>query len=150
MQPTALLQLAFCLLAYSLASPSQPSMLNSKQRNLPSRDEINCLPCICNSGTALVLTKAELRQNKRSHLDEVSVSPFNPSTTSQQTSSTPNSNRTRDTSQQASQSWPPTTETVLTALFRAIVTVLSLLNVNFTWRIHGKETVIVDEHDESH
>lgn len=34
-------------------------------------------------------------------------------------------------------SWVPTLETVITSIFRTVITVLSLFNVNITWKLHG-------------
>lgn len=40
-------------------------------------------------------------------------------------------------SHQACPSWLPNLESIVTGVFRAFLTILSLLNINFTWRIHG-------------
>ena len=70
-------------------------------------------------------------RSKRSHDGEISISPdsFSPPSPL---------NHTQASTPATDQWWPPTAETVLTAVFRAVVTILSLLNVNFTWRIHGE------------
>ena len=78
------------------------------------------------------------RALKRARKDDLSISPgaslpFPPSYGS------PSDNTTNDTTGIASlPGRSPSIETVATAIYRAVLTVLTLFNVNFTWRIHGK------------
>lgn len=69
---------------------------------------------------------------------EVSLSP------QPETTSTPSSNSTQ-TSQdrQNSPTRLPTTEAILTATFRIIMTIMTFFNVNFTWQIHGMQATLI-------
>ena len=137
MQLLAFILIAFVVTGHTSTLPSQLNVFNTKKQKIPSRDQTNCLPCICGSRVNSGFNHAGILQSKRSHPGEVSMSPSEPSISLQQSPSPANSSQAHVFDQQKSQLWPPTVETVLTALFRAVVTVLSLLNVNFTWRIHG-------------
>ena len=88
---------------------------------VPELDQINSSCCVCNQDS--------VRRYKRSPHGEVSLSPGDAFRSLSQANST--------SGETSSQAWPPTVETILTVTFRAVVTVLSLLNVGFTWRIHG-------------
>ena len=66
---------------------------------------------------------------------EISISP-------QVGSSADSSNSTSSLLPQKSQNippWIPTSEKIITAIFRAFMAILTLVNVNFTWRIHGMQ-----------
>ena len=73
-------------------------------------------------------------QQRRSGYGEISLSPqIQPPT-----ASSPNSSQIT----QSTPPWIPSSETIVTAVFRAFITVLTLFNVNITWRIHGKHGAI--------
>ena len=81
---------------------------------------------------------AHYRALKRARKDELSISPgaLLPSPPSY---GSPSDNTTYTTTDSASlPGWSPSVETIVTAIFRALLTVLTLFNVNITWRIHGK------------
>ena len=110
-------------LAHTLSLP--PNAVTSTAAQVSRPDQTNHSCCVCPlDGT---------RQYKRSHHGEVSVSPGEGLQPSSQANST--------SGQQSSNLWPPTVETILTVIFRVVVTLLSLLNVGFTWRIHGMSFV---------
>ena len=89
----------------------------------PNRFNRSC--CACHSES--------IHRYKRSPHGEVSLSPGDPFQSSSQANST--------LGEISSHSWPPTIDTLVTVIFRAVVTILSLLNVGFTWRIHGTSAV---------
>ena len=129
MKLTVLIPFTFAIVntGPTLALPS--NSLNPHQAQTLQPYQSSCVPCICPP-------RLESRY-KRSHPNgEVSVSPGD--SLQQPRSSDTNSSRYHQDDAQSVQWWPPSLETVLTAIFRAIVTILSLLNVNFTWRIHGQ------------
>lgn len=76
---------------------------------------------------------ASSHQSKRSPKGDISIEPgaFHSGNTL---------NATQIPGQESSQRWTPTFEGILTAIFRAVITILSLLNVNFTWRVHGRSS----------
>ena len=83
---------------------------------------------------------------KRSRKGEFSISPPSPPSSPSAPSLTPISRAPKKTNHTSTssaapnlQSWTPLLERILTAVFRAVITILTLFNVNFTWRIHGKE-----------
>ena len=131
MKLTVLIPITFAIVntGPTLALPS--NSLNSHQAQTLQPYQSSCVPCICPP-------RLESRY-KRSHPNgEVSVSPEG--SFRQPQSSDANFSRYYEYDTQSTQGWPQFLDTVLTALFRTIVTVLSLLNVNFTWRIHGQWT----------
>ena len=69
------------------------------------------------------------RQRRSAH-GEVSLSPQIESPTAPSTNSTQ--------TPQNSSPWIPSSEAIDTAVFRTFITILTLFNVNITWRIHGK------------
>ena len=125
MNPIILL-IVFLALSFSASFPPQANIPNPDQRHVPDLNTVNqcCRPC----APINPIPQANLRPSKRSHQVEISFSP---------SSSATNTNQSNTLGQQESSAWPPTAETILTAIFRAVVTILSLLNVNFTWRLHG-------------
>ena len=128
--------LAFSALAY-LAQSS-----HSKEHLLPELHHIGHSSCLCYPDTNV--PRAVVQVSKRSHQGEIAVSPGDPSPSPPTSALSDQSNQTNVTSSQESSSWLPSTDTIVTAVFRAVITILSLLNANFTWRIHGKE--IYEEH----
>ena len=95
-----------------------------------------CTPCPNIGARPAVF--AHYRALKRAREDELSISPgaLLPSPPSYVS---PSNNTTNDTTDIARLSvWSPSVETIVTAIFRAFLTVLALFNVNITWRIHGK------------
>ena len=127
--------LCLVVLIISFHSPIQASAL--KPRNIRHRmqDNINKVNCTCAPpATQSILDPGQL---KRSLPNEISSTP--------QILSSPNIstlNKTQVLGQSSTVSWPPTVETIITPIFRAVITILSLLNVNFTWRIHGATTIL--------
>ena len=121
-----ILVLLFSALSLSVSFPSQSNVPNLNQRHKSHPSTVNqcCRPC----APANPIPQANIRLSKRSHRGEISFSP---------SSSTTNTNQSNVSSPEKFPSWPPTAETIVTAIFRAVVTILSLLNVNFTWRLHG-------------
>lgn len=81
----------------------------------------------------------QARRSKRYPKSDISIEPGAapppPNPPSNNDSNEPNT--IHASAQQNAHSWTPTLGTILTAIFRAIITILSLLNVNITWRIHG-------------
>ena len=129
MKPATLLTINFAIFTLGLALSLQPNDINLDRAPSHRWDQAGCAPCPC-------LHKPE-RPFKRSYEGEVSIAPRDP--LQQAPSSISNSNQTRNDNSKTTQWWPPSSEAVLTAVFRAVVTLLSLLNVNFTWRIHGMQ-----------
>lgn len=81
---------------------------------------------------------AHYRALKRVRKDELSISP-GASLPSLPSYGSPSDNTTNNTTNIASQpGWSPSIDNIVTAIFRALLTVLTLFNVNITWRIHGK------------
>ncbi len=80
------------------------------------------------------------RAHKRARKDNVSISPgaLLPSPPSYGPRMDNTTNHTTDI---ANLPWSsPSIETIVTAIFRALITILTLFNVNITWRIHGKSS----------
>ena len=95
-----------------------------------------CTPCPSISDHSAVF--AHYRALKRARKDDLSISP-GASLPSPPSYSSPSENTTNNTTDIASlPGWSPSIDTIVTAIFRAILTVLTLFNVNITWRIHGK------------
>lgn len=92
-----------------------------------------CTTCICIDGR--LAFSSHHTPHKRSRRPDVSFPP--PSIAA------PSAKNNTDISQPAIEhSQPPlgssTSQTLITALFRAVITILTLFNVNITWRLHGK------------
>lgn len=70
-------------------------------------------------------------QSKRSHNKNISITPGS--------LPVPPNNIKASTSGYNSTSGPgvPTVDTIITTIFRALITILSLLNLNINWRLHG-------------
>ena len=123
------------LYAAAASSVSLPRSLQSSMDSIDQTesydthglDYVKQPPCLCSSSHI-----------RRSHQAEVSMSPGEMSSSPSQNAS---SSQTTSPNQEQTKLWPPTMETVLTATFRVFITILSLLNVNFTWRLHGKDTL---------
>ena len=80
------------------------------------------------------------RALKRTRKDDVSISPGS-SLPSPPSYGPRSNNNTNDTADIANLPWPsPSIEIIVTAIFRALLTILTLFNVNITWRIHGKSS----------
>ena len=131
---------ALALSALALSVPSSHSLDYTKPYHIihPS--------CICQPDLAILLHTTP-RQSKRSYHEKIAVSPADsspPPPPSPTTGSSPSSSQTNTAHLQNSKLWPPSTETIVTSVFRAVITILSLLNVNFTWRIHGNEALYGD------
>ena len=76
----------------------------------------------------------------RARKEDLSISP-NALLPSPPTYSPRSDNATNNTTDIANLPWSsPSTETIVTAIFRALLTILTLFNVNITWRIHGKSS----------
>lgn len=75
---------------------------------------------------------------KRSHKIDISVFPASSPPIVNSGSEGGNTTLADSAEQSYPSSWAPTWETTITAIFRAVITILSLLNINITWRIHGK------------
>ena len=101
--------------------------------HMPGNTSGDCTPCLCVAGRLALSSHHNLL--KRSHKPESSISP--------PTLAPPNSNGKTNNTQIADQeSTLPssllTLENLITVVFRAVITVLTIFNVNITWRIHGK------------
>ena len=97
-----------------------------------------CTPCPSIGDRPAFFEK--YRALERARKDDVSISPgaLLPSPPSYGTRS---NNTNNDTTDIANLPWSsPSTETIVTAIFRALLTILTLFNVNITWRIHGKSS----------
>ena len=80
------------------------------------------------------------RALKRARKDDYSISPGS-SLPSPPSYGPRSNNNTNDTADIAKLPWPsPSIEIIVTAIFRALLTILTLFNVNITWRIHGKSS----------
>ena len=132
-----LLSPALVALSITRAISVPPSTLDRLQSGGPVALQAQC-SCECPSKDTVIIPS--IRRSERSPHSEVSLSPDNPSSSS---SSATNWTQSRGSHDQSSSNWPPTTETLVTAVFRAIITILSLLNVGFTWRIHGNSICIM-------
>ena len=83
---------------------------------------------------------AHYRALKRARKDDLSISP-GASLPSPPSYGSHKDNTTKNTTDiGSSPGWSPSIETIVTAIFRALLTVLTLFNVNITWRIHGKSS----------
>ena len=129
------------LLVFVLATPIQPLALSSGHKNvrlgcdeLPDGYKASC--SINEHISRTPISTSGDQQIKRSHQREVSVSPE--TLFQQPSSSNTNSTESQSSGFQAVSWWPPSTETILTAVFRAVMAIMSLLNMNVTWRIHGQ------------
>ena len=92
-----------------------------------------CTPCPSIGDRPAFLEK--YRALKRAHEDDLAISPGS-SLPSPPSYGPRSDNATENT---ADIPWPsPSTETIVTAIFRVLLTILTLFNVNITWRIHGK------------
>ena len=81
---------------------------------------------------------AHYRALERARKDDLAISP-GASLPSPPSYGPRNDNTTDNTTDFAGlPDWSPSIETIVTAIFRALLTVLTLFNVNITWRIHGK------------
>ncbi|KAL2042586.1 hypothetical protein N7G274_004345 [Stereocaulon virgatum] len=88
-----------------------------------------CTPCICLPSTLIQLKP---HHPKRNHGKDIQSSP------NLLPASHPSSGNTSSTTTQSPPSTKPFTfDTIITATFRAVITILSLLNVNITWRLHA-------------
>lgn len=97
-----------------------------------------CTPCPSISDRPAFFEK--YRVLRRARKDDVSISPGSllPSPPSYGPRS---DNTTNNTADSANLPWSsPSIETIITAIFRACLTILTLFNVNITWRIHGKSS----------
>lgn len=95
----------------------------------------NCVPCTCVNG-CLALTSH--RRLKRSHGNNVQLSPGSIPASPPPSSNVSNGSDLTRIPTSKLPSWLPTLDTIVTAAFRAIITSLTLFNVNITWRLHGK------------
>ena len=97
-----------------------------------------CTPCPSISDRPAFFEK--YRALKRAHKDDHSISPgaLLPSPPSYGPRSDNTINNTADIA--SLPGWSPSIESIVTAIFRALLTILTLFNVNFTWRIHGKSS----------
>ena len=97
-----------------------------------------CTPCPSISDRPAFF--AHYRALKRARKDDLSISP-GASLPSPPSYGSPSDNITNNTTDIASQpGWSPSIDTIVTAIFRALLTVLTLFNVNITWRIYGKSS----------
>ena len=93
----------------------------------------NHIPCVYVTSHMASLERRDL---KRLHDRDIEIS-------SKSLPSSLSFNNTRNDSVPAaaakseSPSWFPTVDSTVTIVFRAVVTILSLLNINISWRIHG-------------
>ena len=103
-----------------------------------------CTPCPTIGDCPAFFEK--YRVIKRARKDDVSISPgaLLPSPPSYDPRS---NNTTNDTTDIEDLPWSSaSTETIVTAIFRALLTILTLFNVNITWRIHGKSFIPENTH----
>ena len=98
-----------------------------------------CTPCPSISDRPAFFAK--YRALKQAHKDDLSISPDS-SIPSPPSYGPRSDNTTNNTADIANLPWSsPSTETIVTAIFRALLTILTLFNVNVTWRIHGKSLI---------
>ncbi|KAK0507344.1 hypothetical protein JMJ35_010382 [Cladonia borealis] len=97
-----------------------------------------CTPCPSIGDRPAFFEK--YRALKRAHKDDLSISPGS-SLPSPPSYGPRSDNTTNNTADIANLPWSsPSTESIVTAIFRALLTILTLFNVNITWRIHGKSS----------
>ena len=130
MKPVPLLIALFATIAFSATVESR----------LP---KTNVDTCTCYVPTHRRLTLASILPRKeRSGPNEVSLSPpalpapeepasYNVTKDNKSTSSTPQG-------MPSPPAWVLTVEDIITAVFRIVITILTLFNVNITWRIRGE------------
>ena len=128
MQFVVLLALLTVTLVFDLSNQSILFGPTTRATPFKPQQSFGSLLCIHRPEHAL-----HMEHLKRSQKDDISIDPELPTDPSR---SSP-TNFLNDTQGLSPRSWPPSLETTLTATFRAVVTILSLLNVGFTWRLHG-------------
>ena len=90
-------------------------------------------------------TRSTLRMRiERSQSGKISLSPQSslPPYPSPDNSTKTTTNTTLPIQQPSSKIpfWIPTLESIITPIFRAVILILTLFNINITWRIHGQLT----------
>ena len=97
-----------------------------------------CTPCPSIGDRPAFFEK--YRALKRAHKDDLAISPGS-SLLSPPSYGSRSDNITNNTADIPNLPWSsPSIETIVTAIFRALLTILTLFNVNITWRIHGKSS----------
>ena len=119
------------------------SHLNDLKSTMPrSTGKVSGYCTSCPNISARPAFFAHYRALKRARKDDLSVS-LDASLPSSPSYGSRSDNTTNTTTDVASlPSWSPSIDTIVTAIFRALLTVLTLFNVNITWRIHGKSSYL--------
>ena len=74
---------------------------------------------------------------KRSERSELSISPSTASPVLPSVNSTQESNPPESAMERSIPPWVSSSETIVTAIFRTVMMILTLMNVNVSWKIHG-------------
>lgn len=132
------MQLRPLLAALLIAAAFSPLTFQSQTSTPNPTTSIYCVPLPRRHTSATILPRM-----RRPRPDEVSLSP--PSLTGPSTSTTPkNGTKDHNSSSYPLHTLPPppawvlTMEDIITAIFRTVITILTLFNVNITWRIRGE------------
>ena len=128
-----------------LITPSSTLVASSPKNGLKSTTSRpagnipgSCTPCPSIGDRPAFFDKH--RTLKRAPKDDLSISPgaLLPSPPSYGPRSDNTTNNTADVA--SLPGWSPSIESIVTAIFRALLTILTLFNVSITWRIHGKSS----------
>ena len=134
---TTMRYIMFPLLVILLGNTSLciPIGIHLRENNIRilARERINARNSICQSSGHCVLS----RSDQKSGRSEVSISPNLESPSPPSINSTQLSNKPESAVERGLTPWIPTTETVLTAVFRAAMMALTMINVNVSWKLHG-------------
>ena len=132
------MQLHPLLAALLLVATFSPLTIQSQISTQSSTTSIYCVPLPHRHTSATILPRT-----RRPRPDDISLSP--PPLTGPSPSTTPK-NGTKDHNSSSypldmlppPPAWVLTMEDIITAIFRVVMTILTLFNVNITWRIHGE------------
>ena len=125
--------LSFAITTFALNPFRHSDSPGSRMHHTAGNTSGDCTKCLCITGRLAFSSHHILP--RRSHKSDPSISP--PSLAP--SSNTATINATQPASSQSQlPSWSPAVDTLVTAVFRAVITVLTLFNVNITWRLHGK------------
>lgn len=130
------MQLCLLLAAFLAATACSPLTIQSQTSTQIPTTGFYCVPIPSRPASATILPRM---QRPRPH--EMSLSP--PPLSDPSTSVT---NLTKDTNPSSNPlhmlppppAWVLTLEDLISAIFRIVITILTLFNVNITWRIRGK------------